>query len=99
MQIKTMNKRINQTKDDMNYVFGELKLKLNHHLRKVGDSTYAFVNCYNVKIHSDCLISNDDIKAIEEKFLIELNYYDVAYSPEHEITEVWYYFDYVKFQD
>lgn len=96
MQIKTMNKKIRESKTDMKYVLGELRLKLDHHLRKIGDDTYAFVSCYNVKIHSDFLIPDDDIKEIEEKFLVELNFYEVTYSPENNIIDTWYYFDYGK---
>lgn len=91
-----MNKRINQTKDEMSYVLAEFKIKLDKHLRTLNTNVYSDVDCYKVTLHADECLSTDDIKDIEEKFMLKIDYYDVEYTPANLIIAVWYYFDYVK---
>ena len=96
MQIKTMNKRINQTKDEMKYVLAVFRIKLDKHLRTLPTDVYSDLDCYRVTLHANECLSTDDIEHIEEKFMLKIDYYDVEYTPAGLIISVWYYFDYDK---
>lgn len=96
MQIKTINKRIRDTRDEIDFILAEFKIKLDRFLRTLDTFAYADVSCYSVKIRSDDILSVDDIKKIENEFMLELQDYDVTYNSPDFVVEVWYRFDYAK---
>ena len=96
MQIKTMNKRIRSTRDEMDFILAEFRIKLDRYLRKFDYFAFADVSCFSVKIKSDEIIPIDEIKKIEKEFMLELQDYDVTYTLPDLVVCVWYRFDYAK---
>ena len=97
MRIKTMNRKINQNRLEMRQVLGEFRLKLDNYLRSnIQDSCYTDVDCVKVCIKVDGFLSSDDIKGIEENFLLELNKFEECYSHPRHIVAVRYIFDHKK---
>lgn len=96
MRIKTMNTKINVGKQDISYVLGEFKLKLERYLMADNIDAVTHVSCYKVKIQSRELLADKHISEIQEAFMVELDEYDVTYAADGTITDVWYYFDHSK---
>lgn len=87
---------IRVTRDEIDFVLAEFKIKLDRHLRTLDTFAYADVSCFKVKVKADDLLCDSVIKEIEEKFLLELNEYEVLHLSDGGIVEVWYYFNYEK---
>ena len=96
MRIKTMNSKINVSKQDISYVLKEFTLKLEKYLMDNYIDATAHVSCYKVMIQPDDLLPQNIIHEIEKSFMLELDEYDVTYSSNYEITEVCYYFNHTK---
>ena len=97
MRLKTMNKKINQTKLEMSMVLGEFKIKLDTYLRKNVDFTsYCEVECSSVCITTDDFLTDDEVKDIEDTFLLELSSYQQTFTKGEHLVSVLYIFHHKK---
>ena len=85
-----MNKKINQAKLEMAQIQGEFVLKLKQFLK---NEFYVDMDYYSVNIKGDRRLSGDEILAIEEEFLLELDGYEMCYKGNGDFQEVWYIFN------
>ena len=96
MRIKTMNTKINVGKQDISYVLGEFRLKLERYLMADNIDAVTHVSCYKVKIQSRKYLPDKYLDEIQEIFMLELDEYVVTYAADGTITDVWYYFNHTK---
>ena len=96
MRIKTMNTKINVGKQDISYVLGEFRLKLEKYLMSNNIDAVTHISCYKVKIQSRELLADKHISEIQEAFMLELDEYDVTYAADGTMIDVWYYFNHSK---
>ena len=96
MRIKTMNTKINVGKQDISYILKEFALKLEKYLMDNYIGAETHVSCSKVMIQSHDLLPQNILYEIEGSFMLELEEYDVTYSCNGTITDVWYYFNHTK---
>jgi hypothetical protein len=85
-----MNKKINQTKLEIAQIEGEFSLKLKQFLK---NEFYVDMDYYNVNIKCDRRLSDDEIKNIEDEFLLELDGCEVIFDGDGHFVSVWYNFN------
>lgn len=79
----------------MGQILGEFRIKLDTYLRSnIDKSCYTDVDCSKVCIKVYGFLSSEEIKDIEENFLLDLNQFEEIYSPPRHIVAVRYIFDY-----
>ena len=96
MRIQTINRKLNDAQHDINYMLGELELKLVNYIQKNTLGTVMSVTCYKVQIKSEIFLSKEDVDEIQELFMLELKQYNAAFDSNKILIDVWYEFAHKK---
>ena len=97
MRLKTMNKRINQSRFELDMVVCEFELKLRTYLRSnIKHKCYADVYPDKVVVKSDDVLSDDELDTIKNEFFLELENYEELYSPPRHLVCISYNFRHKK---